>query len=324
MAPAKLSEEAEFYQALADFEHVAVMPLSLNVDLPETQEPVQSMPDPKLDFIIHLPGQGPVPRDAALAIYKQNEYLLDKPREIYGLRYGTGLWTNLARDGETASYSDIAIAVQLLDAKGAISESELTTFSQIGLKLADSLHRPTKLVQTFEQALERAADLNQFCEAYDVFANISLVPLGNEGFKGRVVERAAVRVGMEFGAMNIFHMKNPHSTGSHHLFSLANLFNPGNFNPQRFDTTIFQGLTLFMSLPAVHNPVQVFGKMTDTARQLCELLGAKMLDHDRRPLTVQGLQVIANQIERLSAEMHAYGVVPGSASALRLFFHSHE
>lgn len=320
---AKPSSESMFYQALADIEDVAVMPLGLGLDTPSALEPlVQSLPDTKLDFVINLPGEGPVARDKALAIYKQNEYLLDKPRSIYGLRHGAGLWTNLDRDPPTAHYSDIAIALQMLDTKGPVTESELNLFSQLGLKLADALHRPTKLSMTFEQALARAQELNQFCETYDVFANINLVPVGDRGFAGRAVERAAVRVGMEFGAMNIFHMKNPHGPGSRHLFSLANLFQPGEFNLQKLDTTIFQGLTLFMSVPAVHQPVQVFAKMTETARQLCELLGAKMLDHDKRPLTAQGLAAIGKQIEQLANDMKAEGVVPGSPSALRLFFSS--
>ena len=314
-------DESAFYQALADLEDVAVMPLGLGIDMPSAVEPlVQSMPDLKLDFVINLPGAQPVARDKALAVYKQNEYLLDKPRQIYGLRHGAGLWTNLERDPATAHYSDIAIALQLLDTKGPVTETELNTFSQLGLKLADALHRPTRLSMTFEQAIERAQELNQFCETYDVFASINLVPVGNQGFPGRMVERAATRVGMEFGSMNIFHMKNRQSLGARHLFSLANLYHPGQFNLQNLDTTIIQGVTLFMSVPAVHQPVQVFTKMTDTARQLCEFLGAKMLDHDKRPLTTQSLAAIGAQIEALANDMKGQGIVPGSAGALRLFF----
>ena len=310
-------------QELADIEHVAVMPLALGVaahELAALDTVAQALPDNTIDFVVNLPGAGPVERDLALAIYKQSEYLLEKPRAIYGLRYSAGVWTNLARDREGARYSDLAVAIQLLDPRGPIGESELNTFSQLCLKLADRLQRPTKFALTFEQGMERAQELHRFCEAYDVFANINLVPTGNSGFNGRLVESAALRLGMEFGAMNIFHLKNKHSIGSRHLFSMANLFHPGEFNLAKLDTTKIQGLTLFMSVPGAHQPVKVFERMSETARRMCDLIGAKMLDHDRRPLTDQGLQVIRAQIERLSGEMQGFGVVPGSATALRLFF----
>lgn len=321
LAPA--SPVDTFQQELADIEHVAVMPLTLGLaaqELPAADTVTQALPDSTIDFIVNLPGAGPVERDQALAIYKQNEYLLEKPRAIYGLRHSAGVWTNLARDREGARYSDLAVAIQLLDHRGPIGESELNTFSQMCLKLADRLQRPTKFALTFEQGMERAHALHKFCEAYDVFANINLVPTGNSGFNGRAVESAALRLGMEFGAMNIFHLKNKHSVGSRHLFSMANLFHPGEFNLAKLDTTKIQGLTLFMSVPGAHQPVKVFERMSETARRMCDLIGAKMLDHDRRPLTDQGLQVIRAQIERLSGEMQGFGVIPGSATALRLFF----
>ena len=85
------------------------------------------------------------------------------------------------------------------------------------------------------------------------------------------VIRAAVRVGMEFGAMHIFHMKNNESLGCRHLFSMANLFHPGEFNLAKLDQMAIHGLTLFMSVPGVQNPIRVFDKMTETAKAVCEI-----------------------------------------------------
>lgn len=323
-SPQAVADNA-FYQELADLEHVAIMPLSLGLP-PSAEEAdiaaVQSTPDAVVDFVVNLPGTVAVTRDQALAVYKQNEYLLDKPRQLYGLRYGTGVWTNLERDPASMRYSDIAVAIQMLDGSGPIGESELNTFAQMCLKLADHLQRPTKFSLSFEQAVERAQELHRFCETFDVFANINLVPVGSQGFNGRLVERAAVRVGMEFGAMNIFHMKNNQSVGCRHLFSMANLFHPGDFNLAKLDQMAIHGLTLFMSVPGVHNPIRVFDKMTETAKALCEIIGAKMLDHDKRALTQQGLAVIRGQIEQLTSSMQTFGIAPGSPTAVRLFFNS--
>jgi len=59
-----------------------------------------------------------VERDVALGIYKQSEYLIDKPHRLYGQREGTQSWGNLSRDPATARYGLLALALQLADRSG--------------------------------------------------------------------------------------------------------------------------------------------------------------------------------------------------------------
>jgi hypothetical protein len=318
------SSDYYLYEELEGLENVAHMPLNLSLGL-ENQAPATDAPrtnrmsDEKIDFIVNLPGKGPVNRDRALGIYKQNEYLLDKPRSIFGLGHKTGLWSNLSSDPEYAQYSDIALAMQLADSHGAITETELNTFLQLSLKLADELHRPTKLSTTIEDALERAKQLDTFCAANDVLASVNIISNNKNGFTGRAINQVATKLGMQFGKMNIYHMKNDNQAGCRHLFSLANLFAPGEFNPETMNTLKTQGLTLFMSVPCAHQPVRVFEKMVDTAKGLCEMLDGSLQDHDRHPLSEQGLKVIRTQIERIAADMQNQGIIPGSETAMRLF-----
>jgi len=307
---------------LQDIQHVAVMPV--NVDFSASAQIAvagenQFIPDEGIDFIVYLPAGKPVERDRALGIYKQNEYALDKPHKLYGLQHPIGVWSNVEQDQEGPRYSDLALATQMADRKGPINESELNAFAQLALKLADALRRSTKFSISFEQALEQAVQLDKFCQTYDVLANILILPNSKEGFSGRAIGQAAVRQGMQFGAMNIFHMKNVHSVGCRHLFSLANLFQPGEFNLKTLDTFKTQGLILFMIVPCVYNPLKVFDKMVLTANGICKILDGRMLDQERRPLTEKGLLVIRSQIEQIAVDMQNYGIIPGSASALRLF-----
>jgi cell division protein ZipA len=124
---------------------------------------------------------------------------------------------------------------------------------------------------------------------------------------------------MEFGARDIFHMKNDHAWGCRHLFSMASMFKPGHFDLAQMQEFRTQGLTLFMTVPCVYSPLEVFDKMVATAKGFCRMLGGKLLDHDRRPLTDQGLAHIRTQIQQIAADMRAKGVVPGSLTAIRLF-----
>lgn len=314
------------YQELESLEHVAHMPLNLSLGLMDPVVQVETsahtrrnMPDEKIDFVITLPGKGPIKRNRALGIYKQNEYLLERPRSIYGLGYKTGLWSGLETDTEYAQYGDIALALQLVDSRGAVGESELNTFVQLSLKLADELQRPTKLSGSIEDALVRAKTLDAFCSANDVLASVDIVANNKNGFSGRAINQVATQLGMQFGKMNIYHMKNDNQLGCRHLFSLANLFAPGEFNPETMNTLKTQGLTLFMSVPCAYRPVQVFEQMITMAKAMCDMLDGKMQDHEKHLLTEQGLAVIRTQIERIAADMQSSGIIPGGETAMRLF-----
>ena len=144
-------------------EEMATMPLNLKPGLqrrlrPRAEPDRQYLPDEKIDFVIDLPGPGPVMRDTALSVYKQNEYNLNKPRHLYGRHHRTERWSDLQLDPGTTEYDDLKLVIQLTDPRGPIDESELNAFMQIGLKLADTLARPTKLPESFEAGLARAAE----------------------------------------------------------------------------------------------------------------------------------------------------------------------
>jgi len=326
LIPPDPDTEDRFDDELQSIEDVASMPLNLNpgfdrpreVDAEERPEWL-AVPDEKIDFVIHLPGSAPVPRDKALGIYKQNEYILDKPRSLYGQRYKTSYWSNLEHDSGRTEYGDLALAIQTVDPRGPIDETELNTFVQLGLKLADGLSRHPKLPLTLEQGLERATELQKFCDAFDVIAQINIMSRGTAAFGGRDIERAASNLGMQFGPMNIFHMVNDSPLGCRHLFSMANMFQPGEFDADGWDRFATTGLTLFMSVPCAHQPVQVFDRMVKAARELARELNGRVLDQDRKPLTEEGSRVIRAQIDRIGDEMRAQGIVAGSSTALRLF-----
>ncbi len=279
----------------------------------------QEEPFGSIDFIVFLPGERIVERDAALGIYKQHEYLIDKPHRLYGQREGRQSWGNLARDPDRARYGLLALALQLADRSGPVNESQLNAISQIALKLADALDRPTRFNMTFEQALERACALDKFCGAFDVIATINILAESAPVFRGPAIERAAQEVGLEFGNRDIYHRKNAQEGPCQYLYSLANLYQPGSFDPLRLDVFQTQGLTLFMSVPSVPDPPTAFKGMVEAARLLARRLGGRLFDADRKPLTDGGLRAIQAQIQDITDRMAQQGIAPGSLNAVRLF-----
>lgn len=308
---------------LESIEEAAHRPLNLNpgFDPPGTGPAAgadagsSALPDEHVDFILHLPGPGPVSRRTALGIYKQNEYKLEYPRKLYGQRYQTNFWSLVQQDSEATQYSDLKLALQLIDSRGPVNESELNTFSQVGLKLADALHRPAKFSATFEAALEQSRRLQQFCDEQDVIAGVNIVSSAQAPFKGNAITAAMKRYGLELGAMNIFHAYHDERV----LFSVSSLYKPGYFNPSEWETFRTAGLAVFMSVPVVREPAAVFERMMQTAAGLTSFLGGRLLDQEHRPLTEAGINAIRVQIEGIEARMRAFGVPAGSEAALRLF-----
>ncbi|UCH52290.1 MAG: cell division protein ZipA C-terminal FtsZ-binding domain-containing protein [Pseudomonadota bacterium] len=304
-------------------EDVASMPLDLHTPGEPRRRrrgPARAVaPDETVDFVLYLIDGEPVPRDAALGVFRQHEYLLEKRRRLYGKNLDAGVWSELQEDSHRTSYSDLALAIQLADAEGPIDESELNRFSQIGLRLADALQRKTRFSLSFEGALARAKELDQFAKTYDVIASVNLTAAPGKAFQGREIDIGARQLGMQFGAMNIFHKKNNMSPGCRHLFSLANRFQPGEFDPSKWDHFNTTGLTFFMNVPCAHRPASVFETMVAAARELGSVVGGHLTDQEDRPLTEKGAAVIRAQIQQIDDKMRAFGVVPGSETALRLF-----
>lgn len=284
----------------------------------DAETPVVNEPFGSIDFIVFLPGDTPAVRDAALSVYKQNEYVIDKPHRLYGQQFNTKKWSNLARDPATTEYGLLALALQLVDQSGAVTESELNAVAQVALKMADALDRPPRFNMTFEEAVEKAASLDRFCADHDVIATINVVADSAVFFRGPAIERAAVDAGLNFGARNIFH-RDRERGGAPPLFSLANLYQPGSFDPLRWETLRTQGLTLFMPVPCVEDPAAVFADMTTVAQLMARKLGGRLTDQDQRPLSAAGIETISHQIRDIAVRMHEHGVDPGSIAALRLF-----
>lgn len=310
-------------EELETLEEVATMPLNLDAGLRKSARHADlgrpAVPDEKIDFILRLPAESTVMRDVALGVYKQHEYELDKPHRLYGCRADSDMWSELQHDSQRMRYGDLALSVQLVDSRGPIDDSELNKFSQVGLKLADALHRRTQFSMEFDQALVRAKELHEFCETFDVIAAVHVVAPEGQTFKGKLVEHAARKLGMQWGARSIFHMKNEFSPGSRHLFSLANLSGSGEFPAGQWERFQTAGLTFFMSVPCAHRPAAAFDKMVSAAQELCETLGGILQDQTRRVLAKDGVAVIRHQIEVIEQQMRERGIVPGSQTALRLF-----
>ncbi|AKS42018.1 cell division protein ZipA [Wenzhouxiangella marina] len=108
---------------------------------------------------------------------------------------------------------------------------------------------------------------------------------------------SAIKAGLDFGEMNIFHRL--HEGETQPVFSMANLISPGHFDPANWNVFDTPGVTFFLTLPAPVSALDAWDAMFATAQRMGELLEAEVLDDARCLVTRQ-------RIAQLREEMREY------------------
>jgi cell division protein ZipA len=107
---------------------------------------------------------------------------------------------------------------------------------------------------------------------------LRLIPRSEELGSERAVQ-ALQGVGLEHGRYGIFHRLDE-LHGDDAVFSVASLTEPGTFDLENLGESTIAGLSFFVVLPGVGDPVARFDNMIETARALAVELDGDL--HDER------------------------------------------
>ena len=128
--------------------------------------------------------------------------------------------------------------------------------------------------------------------------NIDIIVLyilakSSDPLAGDKINSVAQANSLEFGRMNIFHRLDENGKT---LFSMANMNEPGNFDPDSIHDLKTSGLTMFMQLSNLSNPSDDFDEMLRCAYHISEMLGASLCNQNRQPITQADAEYYRNLI----------------------------
>jgi cell division protein ZipA len=106
-------------------------------------------------------------------------------------------------------------------------------------------------------------------------------------FPGSFLMDAMSDAKLQYGDMQIFHRQEADKDGRRTLFSVANIVEPGTFDPDTMESFSTPGLVLFLTLPGPFDAVRAFDAMVVAARSLANSLKGTVCDATRSVLTNQ-------------------------------------
>lgn len=125
------------------------------------------------------------------------------------------------------------------------------------------------------------------------FVVINVLAL-DEPFPGQHLLEILVNADMSFGDMDIFHKLLPDGEPA---FSLASAVVPGTFDPATMETFSTPGVTLFMRVHELAEPVKVLDDMLAVAESIAVELGGEISDESRSVMTPQTIEHCRQSIQ---------------------------
>ena len=143
-----------------------------------------------------------------------------------------------------------------------------------------------KLAQQSEVSRKTSPSDNNSSQTQDVLA-MHLMASKGEIINGQMLLDAVLAVGFRFGGRKIFDRHLSEEGSGEVLFSLANVANPGTFDLNTIADINTPGVSLFMQLDGLTDPVTAFDIMVDTVDRLVAQLHLHVLDEARSSMTKQ-------------------------------------
>lgn len=280
--------------------------------VPEPEPLPAESADPITDCVLHLTAAEPLPAPAVWAM--QNTWAGDLSKPLHWLaRSDDGNWRQVDAH-DTGRHREWAVALQLADRRGPVSDGELLRFFDGMQQLAQQAGAALELPPRGETVI-RAAKLDEFCAGVDIQFVLHVVEASGGVFAGTKLRGVAEAAGLALEADGVFRARD--DAGSE-VFTVANL-GAERLDADSIKSLATHGLTLSLDVPRVTHGVAAFDRMLAAAQQITGSLGGVLVDAQRAPLSEAMIAAIRAKTAELQRRMIDGGVAPGSIRARRLF-----
>ena len=134
-----------------------------------------------------------------------------------------------------------------------------------------------------EETVEPEPEVEQALpDPHDVLV-LHVMAKEGETLKGAELLPCMLSMNFKFGEMNIFHRHEDNAGTGKVVFSIANMVNPGTFDPDNMEQFTSHGIVMFMRLPCHGEPLRNFSIMLNSACQMADDLNAVVCDGQRQP-----------------------------------------
>lgn len=144
--------------------------------------------------------------------------------------------------------------------------------------------------KTSREAVPADDDMPIHVDGLEEVIVLNLMARTGEVFDGVQLDKALASCGFRFGDMNIYHRYEQHVGRGPLLFSIANVVEPGTFDPDNLDAFTTPGVCMFMKLPGPKRSVHSFELMVECGRKIVTLLDGELKDEHHSVMTQQTIE----------------------------------
>ncbi len=230
-----------------------------------------------------------------------------------GYNAAAGKWEAISR-AVTAQYSQLRLALQVVNRGGAISAVQLGAFCD-ALNAAASRTGATAQCPDTDTVLRQAQALDLFCGDVDVAIGINVIAAEGDTFPGVRLRALVEGEGFTLEPDGVFHLEGEHGQT---LLTLGNQ-EAAPFLPEAIGGMSTRGITLLLDVPRVAPAEQALQRMFELGKSLSVTLKGRLVDDNRATLSAASMDQIRQQLKDIQAAMNTRDIAPGSPRALRLF-----
>lgn len=141
-----------------------------------------------------------------------------------------------------------------------------------------------------------------------LLVNLTVMAPRDMSFDPYYLKQTLDNSGLVHGDMDIYHYyRKPklefEVNRGQRLFSVANIVEPGYFDPENLETYRSPGIALFLQLPGPIDGVLAFEKMHQVAVMLAKQLGGILCDDKHNKITPQAVSHIKDQIAEYNLKL---------------------